>query len=123
MPDRFGNYVPGMQGPVAQEIPTGTPPPPVISIQGSPEGIVPGVFGWQAQDSITGNIYLKMTNQGATGWLKVGTLGGGSTGTSFQAFAGDYGGDTPTPTPTTSIAFAIDVSNGRQWQWFSGLWH
>jgi hypothetical protein len=53
-----------------------------------------------------------------------GGAGGGSGGTATNGvFSGNYGGGQPNFTPTATQAIAIDTSNGRVWNYWSGAWY
>jgi hypothetical protein len=73
----------------------------IINNQGNPEGVVPANMGSICQDNLNGNMYLKHTGTGVTGWVLIST--GGSTAT--VSFGMQTGIDPVVPDPSGLVTF------------------
>ncbi len=119
MADIWGNYTTGLIS-LAQI----TPPGEGVggsggaSGAGSPETVLKASPGATYVDTNNGDLYVKQTGTGNTGWVIV---TGGSAAT--QVFSGHYAGGTPSQTPTAAAAIAIDLDAPyAQWTWDGAAW-
>lgn len=74
---------------------------------GSPEGVFPGPVGWYYVDTSTGDLYVKVTGTGNTGWVLVTGGGGGATEVYFGT--GDPNGVQTATRPALFYTAAGDV--------------
>ena len=87
---------------------------------GSPQGVVTAPVGTTYVDTTSGDLWVKQTGTGNTGWV-LATSVAAATG----VFAGN-GDPTGVVVPTTAGAIYVQIDSdppGIIWEFYSGAWH
>lgn len=107
MSDEYGNYQANIVDPMS-----GFQQPNGHSGSGSPEGVVTSTPGDYYVDVDTGNLYVKQTGDGDTGWTLVVGGGGGGGATELYFSATDV---TPNAAVTATRPALYYTSQGSVW--------